>query len=135
MILDQSEYWDKIIHAFARVDSEPEGQIIDFLRTGPRLVGNYGIDIGCGSGRHSLEAARRGNNIAAIDWSNVACLETQKAAALRGYRIAVCRARMEYLPLADDKFDFAICWCVLNHGTRKSFEEGLSEAFRVLRQG
>jgi SAM-dependent methyltransferase len=106
------------------------------LRSGGRL-----IDIGCGGGRHSFEAFRRGCRVVALDRSasdlNLAAGtltamaeagEAPSAATFETVRGDAC-----CLPFGDDQFDHAIAAEVLEH--IPDDERAIAEMARVLKPG
>lgn len=135
LTVEQVREWDQIAWAFGEIDAEPEPEVIAFLDSVHIGSASIGLDVGCGCGRHAIEAARRGHRVTAVDWSGVACAETRRRAERHGVSLEVRCESMEMLPFPDGAFDFAISWCVMNHGTKRTFERALAEAFRVLRAG
>ncbi|HEY6379460.1 MAG TPA: methyltransferase domain-containing protein [Candidatus Dormibacteraeota bacterium] len=111
----------------------------DRLRVGP---GDLVLDVGCGAGRHSIEAARRGAAAVALDLAL-----TELAACRSGYREATAllgaplaggmprltAADTTRLPFADAAFDVVIASEVLEH----IGDDGaaIAELRRVLRPG
>jgi len=132
---DQVLKWDRIIRKFGEIDSKPEQEVDDFLVSDNIEPKSSGLDVGCGCGRHAIAAVRMGHLITAVDWSGIACVETQRRAQNNRIKLDVCRASMEELPFFDRTFDFAISWCVMNHGIKQTFERAVGEIFRVLRHG
>ncbi len=104
------------------------------LKTGDRI-----LDVGCGSGRHVVEACRRDCYAVAAD------LDIQELTIAKGYlyclacegglraRVNLLSAAAERLPFADMSFDRVICTETLEHVP----DDGLvvSELARVLRPG
>ena len=75
------------------------------LRPGSRI-----LDIGCGTGRHSIELARRGYLMTGVDQSSGMLAEARKAAEAAGVEVELFRSNAaDYRP--DRKFDAAICLC------------------------
>lgn len=97
------------------------------------------LDIGCGAGRHSFEALRRGAAVVAADLDDVALKDVaQMAAAMiaegqagRAGGLAAARADARDLPFADDSFDVVIASEVMEHIAED--EVALREIARVLK--
>jgi SAM-dependent methyltransferase len=106
---------------------------------GPAMLGWFGVlegrralDIGCGTGRHTLALASSGASVAAIDGS----MEMMARARfkLRGYPIDWARHHLpDPLPFADSTFDLIVLGLVAEH--IQNLSKVLNEAARVARPG
>lgn len=68
------------------------------------------LDVGCGTGRHSVELARRGYKVVGIDLSSGMLVQARKAAEAAGVEVEFIKAdATEYRP--ETQFDFAVCLC------------------------
>jgi ubiquinone/menaquinone biosynthesis C-methylase UbiE len=72
------------------------------------------LDVGCGTGRHSVELARAGASVTAIDFSAgmLAKAKVKEGAAGIVFRRQDIQARLDF---ADGAFDRVICCLVLDH--------------------
>ncbi len=68
------------------------------------------LDIGCGTGRHSIELARRGYSVTGIDLSANQLQRAEKKAKAAGVRIDFRRLNACSLPFKNE-FDFALMLC------------------------
>ncbi len=68
------------------------------------------LDVGCGTGRHSVELARRGYQITGVDISSGMLTEAKKAAAEAGVEVEWIHADVTQFK-SDRLFDVAICLC------------------------
>jgi SAM-dependent methyltransferase len=98
------------------------------------------LDIGCGAGRHSLEAVRRGADTVALDLSLDDLHRAQRAVADYGHvdvpapgRFLAVRGDARHIPFADASFDRVIASEVLEHIVED--DAAVAELFRVLRPG
>ena len=110
----------------------------DRLRIGP---GTKVIDVGCGAGRHSYEAYRRGADVIAFDQNaeELAEVDTMLAAmgeageAPRSAKAQVVVGDALALTYADDSFDAVIASEILEHIPDDT--TAIAELTRVLRPG
>ncbi len=106
------------------------------LHAGDRL-----LDIGCGFGRHSYEALRRGASVVSSDFSMPELVEVQAIVTAMheggelpvGVSATSCNADVTRLPFPDGSFDRIIASEILEH--IDDDVAALSELFRVLRPG
>lgn len=84
---------------------------IDFVVKELKLKpGNSILDIGCGTGRHAVELAKRGYKVAGVDISSGMLAEADKAAEEAGVKVAWVHADATEFK-SRKKFDAAICLC------------------------
>src|SRR6201997_3804972 len=99
------------------------------------------IDVGCGAGRHSFEAYRRGADVIAFDWDaaevqGVETILTAMAEACEAPASASAEAVVGdalALPYADETFDCVIASEILEHILDDN--AAIAELIRVLRVG
>jgi 2-polyprenyl-3-methyl-5-hydroxy-6-metoxy-1,4-benzoquinol methylase len=82
------------------------------------LQGRRVLEIGCGMGLHSLELARRGAEVHAVDLTDVAVEATRERMKEYGVDAKVQCADAESLPYDDQTFDFVWSWGVIHHSAR-----------------
>jgi 2-polyprenyl-3-methyl-5-hydroxy-6-metoxy-1,4-benzoquinol methylase len=82
------------------------------------LHGRRVLEIGCGMGLHSLELARRGGEVHAVDLTNGAVEATRARMKEFGLNAEVQCADAESLPYSDQEFDFVWSWGVIHHSAR-----------------
>lgn len=106
------------------------------LHAGDRL-----LDIGCGFGRHSYEALRRGADVVSSDFSFPELVEVeQTVSAMHSYgelpdgvSSSSCNGDVTRLPFPDGSFDRIIASEILEH--IEDDEGAIEELVRVLRPG
>jgi len=106
------------------------------------IAGMNVLDVGCGFGRHSFAAVRRGASVIAVDWALeevTGVRDMLGAMALEGEfdpeRIptAALRGDIAHLSFPDETFDQIICSEILEHIPEDV--RALQELFRVLKPG
>jgi len=86
-------------------------QEVDFILEELRLpVGSTVLDVGCGTGRHAVEFAKRGYKVTGVDISSGMLAEAAKAAGQAQVDISWVHASATEFKAAG-KFDAAICLC------------------------
>lgn len=108
-----------------------EGTVFRRWLGGARLRGARVLDLGCGTGRHALELARRGSRVTGADPSpGMLAAARAKAGAERVEWVRLGKGR---LPFAAGRFDALVSGLVLEHvpDLRRFFRE----ARRVCRPG
>ncbi|GAB2975196.1 SAM-dependent methyltransferase [Saccharothrix stipae] len=96
-----NEFWRRAVAPEATVEE------IDFVEERLGLAPRSRIlDVPCGSGRHSVELARRGHRVTGVDLSAEAIGHARRAAA--GLDVELVHADMREIP-QDNAFDAVVC--------------------------
>ena len=90
------------------------------------------LDLGCGTGRHSLRLAGRGATVTALDFSEGMLAEARRKPGGGAVEFLVHDLH-EPLPFADGTFDAAVSGLVLEH--LQDLGPFFAEMFRVLKPG
>jgi SAM-dependent methyltransferase len=90
------------------------------------------LDVGCGTGRHSIELARRGYVMTGVDISSGMLAEAQKAAKKAGVEIEWIKADATRFH-SDKKFDAAICLCEGAFGLLGTDGDAIEHSLSILR--
>lgn len=108
--------WEDFFNAHAgEYDQNPftfhtEGEVSFLLSLYPVPPGSHFLDVGCGTGRHAIELAKRGHRVTGIDQS-AGMLQVARAKARReGVEPEFIQADARDFTL-DRQFDYAICLC------------------------
>lgn len=104
-------------------------------------AGDRVLDIGCGFGRHSYEALRRGATVIASDFALPELVEVNATVVAMdeqgelpvGVAAASCNGDVTQLPFPDDTFDHIIASEILEH--IEDDKGAISELVRILRPG
>ena len=105
---------------------------IDFLTKELDLLpGCSVLDVGCGTGRHAVELARRGFRVVGVDISGGMLTRARAAAGEAGVEVGFVRADVsESLP--EGPFDAALCLCEGAFGLIGSADEPLEHDRAIL---
>ncbi len=93
------------------------------------------LDLGAGIGRHALEFARLGFEVAALDAAPESLASIRAAAQAAGLGIDLHLGQMTALPFADAQFDHVLAWNVIYHGDQAVVAQSVAEVARVLKPG
>jgi 2-polyprenyl-3-methyl-5-hydroxy-6-metoxy-1,4-benzoquinol methylase len=106
---------------------------VDFLLDELKLPpGSRILDIGCGTGRHSVELAKRGFKVTGVDISPQMLAEAEKAAAQAGVKINWIN-RDAAVFKSKEKFDAAICLCEGAFGLLGAGDDPIEHDLSILR--
>lgn len=128
--------WDKIYKTRGSIQIEvlPKiRRIVPFLRENQvKRV----LDLGCGTGRHTVFLAKQGFKVTGIDISDTALeITTDKLDGINIKNVELLRNDMASIPFSDNYFDAVICTGVLTHGTIGKIRKTVHEIHRVIRKG
>lgn len=105
-----------------------------FDRFVPSFADKYVIDLGCGEGRTSREAAKRGTKVVGVDLAEQLIALGREQDKTDGFGIDYRAESFTSLTsVADDTFDMAISMMAFMDGP--NFKEAAQETFRVLKPG
>lgn len=122
--------YDRIASHFTKTREFPWPTVETFLE---QEDGEYGLDIGCGNGRHTELLAQSVNLAVGIDLSKTMLQEAENRAKANGFRAAFFQANAAALPFASGQFDVATYIATLHHlPTRATRVKSLNELARVL---
>ncbi len=94
------------------------------------------LDLGCGTGKHSIYLARKKFQLYATDISPTGLkIVREKAKSLRLNNIHLKQHDMRSIPFSDGFFDAVVCTWVIYHGTLKEIQKTVAEIYRVLKTG
>ncbi len=128
--------WDRIFTERGRVFFEPHSDIERFVTLVRNSEGSRILDLGCGTGRHTIFLARLGFNVYGFDASPKALSMTQEFLNNEGLEVTLCEHLMETpFPYDDNFFDAVISIQVIHHNLMKDIRRTISEIERVLKPG
>lgn len=107
------EYWDEV----ERRKYFVEPHIPSFAQF-TRWHGRTVLEVGCGLGTDTINFARAGAVVTAIDLSPVSVSMAQQRMTTYGYDIDICVGDMERLEIPERAYDLVYCFGALHHTPR-----------------
>jgi len=106
---------------------------VDFLVNALRLTPGMAIlDVGCGTGRHAIELARRGYRVTGIDVSTGMIDQARRNARRAGVEVTWMESDAQEFSLPC-RFDAAICLCEGAFGLLGSTDDPIAQPQAILR--
>ena len=93
------------------------------------------LDIGCGSGRHTVYMLSKGMEVHGLDSSETALHITGEVVKGRGYSLNTKLSECTSLPYSDSYFDSVVCWGVIHYLTKTERRKCFNEILRILKSG
>lgn len=90
------------------------------------------LDIGCGTGRHSILLCKMGFNVVGVDFSKEMIKLAKKNAKKQNLNIKFIVADIRYLPFKGKRFNCCLAIAVIHH-LKKQRKKALKEIARVAR--
>ena len=134
VIIEWEKEWDKIYKQYGEVQSEilPSVKMaVDiFRKNNCKEI----MDLGCGTGRHTIFLAQNGFSVIATDIS-VTGIETTKSKAdsIELKNIKYVQHDMRKIPFDNDSLDGILCVWTTGHGMLIDIEMNIIEIYRVLK--
>ena len=116
-------------NTFTKNTREEVDFIVEELNLPP---GSHILDVGCGTGRHSIELARRGYRMTGVDISTGMLNEAQREADKAGVKIDLIRADASQFKSVKE-FDAAICICEGAFGLLGSEDDPYMHELNILK--
>lgn len=116
---EQDKIWQR--HKPSDMEWSRIMETIGMIPEGVRSI----VDVGCGDGLLTNQLVGKFEKVLGVDISSTALQHVEAEKLL---------AAMDYLPLADQSFDLAVCTEVMEHLPFPVFEKSLSELQRITRK-
>ena len=134
MNISWEKEWDKIYKQYGEIQSE----ILPSVRIAVEIFKKYNckniMDLGCGTGRHTIYLAQNNFNVLATDISETGLENTKiKANDIGLNNIKYLQHDMRKIPLEDNYFDGVLCIWTTGHGKLIDVEKSVEEIYRILK--
>jgi ubiquinone/menaquinone biosynthesis C-methylase UbiE len=128
------EGWERIY----REKGDLQLEVLPKIKRGSKVFKERGykkiLDLGCGTGKHSIFLAQKGFSVYATDISLTGIdIARKKARSLNLDTIQFKQHDMRSIPFTNNFFDAVICIWTIYHGTLDEIRKTVSEIWRVLK--
>ncbi len=128
--------WNELFKKEGKVFTNVQKDIPQIVRLFKKRKVKRVLDLGCGSGRHSIYLAKKGLELHGLDIAEEGLKITRAWAKKEKVRVRLKRGSIyARFPYADDSFDAVISVQVINHGRIEDIRRTVQEIERVLRPG
>ncbi|MFH1972140.1 MAG: class I SAM-dependent methyltransferase [archaeon] len=127
----ENKGWESIYKSKGDIYSEPLPKIKKASKLFKEKQYKKILDLGCGTGRHSIFLAKQGFLVYATDISPKGIDITKKKS--KGLNIQFKVHDMTKIPYNDNYFDAIICVFAMGHGLLSDAKKTIDEMFRVLK--
>jgi len=127
--------WNEIYKKLGIVQKEPRDSVKSLVPLFKKEKIRKVLDLGCGTGRHTIFLAQQGFLTVGSDNAQTALDITQSIAKEAGIRnIVLLQNDMTSIPCPNEHFDAIVCYDVIQHGLLKDTKKGINEMKRVLKK-
>jgi len=127
--------WDQAYKEKGVIQSEVLDLVSDAVKIFKKEKVKKVLDLGFGTGRHTIFLAKNGFQVYGIDVSKEGLKITKKRSEEKGLNAKLCIADMHKLPYRGNFFNGIIAVYVIEHNTYNGLLKSLSEVRRVLKPG
>ena len=131
--------WELLWNEIYKTQGEVQSYVLPTVLTAIELFHKEHVkkvlDLGCGTGRHSILLAEKGFEVTATDISEKGIEVTMQKANKLGLTISTACHDMRDIPFPDDSFDAVLCTWVTGHGNYEDMKRQANEMLRVLKMG
>ncbi len=134
----QTQGWESIwagLDALPAYWRTPQPAVLAWAESLWEAGGLRVLDLGCGTGRHTVALSRMGFAVAAADVSLSGLATCAAWLSREGLSAALVRHEMETFPFPDSAFDGLVAFNVIHHTTAAGMRRVLAEMRRFLNSG
>ena len=123
--------WHDIYKKHGIFQKEVNKLVVDAVKFLKRRDGEKILDLGCGTGRHTVYLIKQGFKVYGCDCSQKALDILREIAP----EIELKKCDMASLPYENDVFDAVLCHQVIQHAKSEDIKKAVNEIERVLKNG
>ncbi|PIN87207.1 hypothetical protein COV19_00970 [Candidatus Woesearchaeota archaeon CG10_big_fil_rev_8_21_14_0_10_44_13] len=128
--------WEALFRKKGKIFNRPQEDMPKVIKLLKKEKAKRVLDLGCGTGRHTVMLAKAGFDVYAIDVSDEGLRQTREWLKQKGLKANLKKASCyKRFPFEDDFFDAVISTQVIHHNYIKKVRYCISEIERVLRPG
>src|SRR3989344_3552705 len=129
----KTEGWEKLYKEKGEIYTDINPQVKKYAKIFKKKKSTKILDLGCGTGRHSIFLAQKGFMVYASDISKTGIAITKKKAKSLNLNMKFKVFDMKKIPYPTNYFDGVICIFTLGHGLLKDNKRTIDEIYRVLK--
>lgn len=133
----EKKFYEKLFERASLVDSS-DGHCITYgyeeiySSTVDKVKPGSIIDVGCGTGKHSINLAKKGFKVFSVELTENGIVAAKKTATEMGVNIFLVRGDVECMPFKNNAFDYSFCGLIIHHFVNP--DKMLDEVTRVTRK-
>jgi 2-polyprenyl-3-methyl-5-hydroxy-6-metoxy-1,4-benzoquinol methylase len=128
--------WNEVFKKEGRVFGGPQSDMPGIVKLLKERNAQNVLDLGCGTGRHTIFLAQNGFNVYGLDSSPEGIKTTRQWLSEEGLQAVLHLGNMtEVLPYGDAFFDGLICIRVMHHADSATVRKIAQEITRVVKHG
>lgn len=132
----ETQGWENIY----RIQGEVQTEVLQVVKDASQLFKDKGIirilELGCGTGRHTIYLAQQNFNVYSTDISETGIeINKKKAESLSLNNIIYKQHDMVSIPFEDNKFDAVLCIWTTGHGLLHEVSKNIEEMYRIIKPG
>jgi len=134
MVINWENEWDKIYKQHGEIQSEILSSVFMAVKIFKEYKCKKIMDLGCGTGRHTIFLAKNDFNVIASDISETGLKTTENKANKLGLKnIEYLQNDMRNIPLSENTLDGLLCVWTTGHGMLIDVEKNVEEIYRILK--
>ncbi len=132
-VLEDRLAWERVYAKGEYLQQPIHPELVEVIKRFESQAVKHVLDLGCGSGRHTVFLAKHGFEVFGLDIAPSGLSATLQLLAEAGLTAQVVLSDIQRLPYEDDFFDAIISVQVIHHNRLRDIEATVAEMWRVLK--